>query len=395
MVGQLIEDGDVDRLAHGRFAGRPGHGKRDIGTRLNQNHPLRPKCLGLFEGIELARALDPVIATKPLVDHEITHALAKPGIRDVLQQILLFGRKVDGVHMVEKMGRAGKADLGRFQPVGQRRKVHRQPVLIEILVREIMAILRLQLSKALGDLRMDLGIGRIGRHQLVNKIQRPIDAADNPGTFGTECASMLGHQMAHRCKRCPAGLGVVADVECAAHLEFASDKIRNHAPVVIGNPAPDTVQTDAVEIRQIASDTEVGKGFVIQLRGRPRRPRKRLGEARMHWIEIGGVPRIAGSRRVDVGAHALTETQLAMHALRSRDQTGVEKSQPRAQRIELGIVAEGVINVGGIAGSPIAHHSPLRLLWCTAVGHKNKRLALPLGHRRAKDRSILPVFAAQ
>ena len=70
---------------------------------------------------------------------------------------------------------------------------------------------------------------------------------------------MLGQQIAHRHHRRPAWLSVVADVEHAAHLELAADEVHDDGAVLVGDPAPGTVQADKVELRQIGATAKLGK----------------------------------------------------------------------------------------------------------------------------------------
>ena len=75
---------------------------------------------------------------------------------------------------------------------------------------------------------------------------------------------MLRHQVSHRRKGRPPRQGVVADVKHATDLELATDEVDDHAPVLVGDPAPDAVQTDVVEVGKIRATGELVERFVEQ-----------------------------------------------------------------------------------------------------------------------------------
>ena len=70
---------------------------------------------------------------------------------------------------------------------------------------------------------------------------------------------MLGQQVAHRHEAAPTRQGVVANVENAADPKLAPEEIHQRGTIFIGNPAPDAVQADVVEIREVITGRELFK----------------------------------------------------------------------------------------------------------------------------------------
>lgn len=93
---------------------------------------------------------------------------------------------------------------------------------VEVFMSQVVAVLILHLLDALSHLRVDLTVERVGGEHPVGKVQGGIDATDNALTAGAHHVRVLIEQLTHGHHRRPAGLGVVAYVEHAAHLEFAA-----------------------------------------------------------------------------------------------------------------------------------------------------------------------------
>lgn len=129
----------------------------------------------------------------------------------------------------------------------------------------IVAILALDHFDALGNLRIGTRVGRVGRQQLIGKGQGAIDTADNAGAVGAQHLGVFGEQIAHGHHGGPAGLGVVADVEHAAHLELAPHKVDDDGAVLVADPAPDTVQADVVKLGQLGAVAKLVERLVKEL----------------------------------------------------------------------------------------------------------------------------------
>jgi len=124
VIGQQVQYGVIDTLIHGGLAKTAGDLQGDIRSVFNQYHPLVAQCFGLFQGIEPAGALHPVVPAKLLVDHEIAHTLSEHGVRDICQKFLLVCGQVDAVDMVQVICGTGILHPGRFQPPGHVGKMH-------------------------------------------------------------------------------------------------------------------------------------------------------------------------------------------------------------------------------------------------------------------------------
>ena len=95
-----------------------------------------------------AAALDPVILAELAVDQEIGGVLAESGIRNLRQEGQVFGRQIEGRNMIGIGGRAGKLELDGSEYRLDGRKRHRLPVMIEVFVRQVIAILLADLLQA-------------------------------------------------------------------------------------------------------------------------------------------------------------------------------------------------------------------------------------------------------
>jgi hypothetical protein len=186
----------------------PGDLEAYIGARLRQDDTLGAQGFELLQRAELARALDPIVLAELLIHAKVPDRLAEHGVGDSGQQGLLFGGEVHCIY----------------------------------------------------------GVEGVGREKLVGKGQGAVDAADDAGAVGTQHLGVFCEQIAHGHHGGPAGLGVVADVEHAAHLELAAHEIDDDRAVLVRDPAPDAVQADVVKLGQLGAAAERIKRLVKQLR---------------------------------------------------------------------------------------------------------------------------------
>src|SRR4051794_24101595 len=95
------------------------------------------------------------------------------------------------------------------------------------------------------------------------------------------------HQMSKRCRGRPSGKAIIADIDDAADPELAPDDIDNVAAVFLGDPGPDAVKRDDIELGQIGSRSQLGKRVVERGDVGSRRLSKRKGVSSLSRIEIG------------------------------------------------------------------------------------------------------------
>ena len=322
---------------------------------MGKEDALAPQGFDLLQRCEGSAPLHPVVFAKLLIHTKVARSLAEHGVGDAGQQRLLLCCKVHRINSVQIIGRASPGELGTLQPAAHLGKSHGLPVTVEVLVGYVVAVLAFDGFDALSNLRVGARVGRVGCQQLVREVQGCVDAADNTGTIRAQHFGVLGEQIAHRHHGSPARLGVVADVEHTAHLELAADEIDDHGAVLIRNPAPDAVQADVIELRQIGAGTELVEGFVKQLGTGFSHAGQLLSKSRLSRVEVGARPLHHAGSGVQVGAHALAEAQFAGAAHFRRHQARVQEGQPHTQRVQFCVVTVGVANVGHIAGSPVGH----------------------------------------
>jgi hypothetical protein len=236
-------------------------------------------------------------------------------------------------------------------------------MVVEVLVREVVPVLGLERLDAIGDPGVEKGVHRLGVQELLRKAQRVVDAAQNAGTRRAHRLRVQRKQLPHGGHRRPARLRVVADVENPAGLELACEKVHEDRAIGIGDPAPDAVHADEVEVREVAALAEGFEGLLLQIRPMTGELRQLLREARVGGIEVGPRPLGAARGRVDVHADALAKAQFAGVGHLGGMQAGLQEGQLRPRRIELGVVAVGVVDLGHVAGRPFGHGSLLVCLF--------------------------------
>ena len=134
--------------------------------------------------------------------------------------------------------------------------------------------------------------------------------------------------------------------------------VDHHPAVVVADPAPDAVDADEVERRQVVAGGELGEALVEQLGVAAGGGAEGLGEGGLAGVEVGAGPVHAGGGGVEVDAQALAEAELAGGGDLGWGEAGVEQGQREAGGVELGVVAVGVADVGDVAGGPVGHG------WC-------------------------------
>ena len=288
-----------------------------------------------------------------MVDTEIAHGFAEHGVWHPLQQGLLLRAQVQRVNMAQYGRRAGVFQLGGREPLGHAAKGHGQPVAVEILMRQVVAVLLFELGHPLSHQRVGTGIGRVGGKQFVGKGQRRINATHNPLAWCAQRVGVFGEQIAHGHHGRPARLGVVAHVNGPTHFGPAAYQAGDVGTVFVRYPAPDAVQANAVKFGQIRAVAKVGKGLIHQMRRCARGLRKGLRKTRLRRVEICAVPGAGTGCSVHIHAHPLAKTQLTVHALSGWHQARVQKRQAGIHRVQFGVITKGVANVGHVAGSPI------------------------------------------
>jgi len=95
--------------------------------------------------------------------------------------------------MVQVIGGAGILHLRRFQPLRHGRGMHRVPIPVEILMRQIMAVMLLHFLEPVAHQRIGAQKGGVGGQQLFSEIQRAIDTADDAAAFTAQHFGMFGH----------------------------------------------------------------------------------------------------------------------------------------------------------------------------------------------------------
>ena len=105
--------------------------------------------------------------------------------------------------------------------------------------------------------------------------------------------------------------------------------------------------------KQAGPGAKVGKRIVVQLRGCARNRCQLLRKPGLAGVEVRAMPLRDTGSRMQVGAHALAKPQLAGRPAVRHRQARVQKRQPQAQRVELGVIAEGISNIDHVAGGPV------------------------------------------
>lgn len=118
----------------------------------------------------------------------------------------------------------------------------------------------------------------------------------------------------------------LAYVEHTPHFELAPNEVNDYGTVCIRNPAPNTVQTDVVEIRQVSATAELGKRLIEQLDTGARYKCQLLGKSGLGRIEVCAKPFRQRSRCVDIGTHPLAESKLTSRTHFRKGNPGMQES---------------------------------------------------------------------
>ena len=97
----------------------------------------------------------------------------------LVQKALLLGRKVDMRYKLHKIGRARELQLGAVHPLRHFRKIHRHPVLIEVFMRQIAAVLFFQGLEPAIHCRHGACKFRVGFEHTICKTQRLVRTGQN------------------------------------------------------------------------------------------------------------------------------------------------------------------------------------------------------------------------
>ena len=131
------------------------------------------------------------------------------------------------------------------------------PVGVEELVREIVPVQALDGLEPLGNLRIGAEIKGVRIDHALGKVERLVDARRHALRLARGQIDMQRHEVPQRHRRAPARRRVVAHIEDAADRELAPGDIDDHAPVLVRDPAPDAVQRNDVEFRQVVALREL------------------------------------------------------------------------------------------------------------------------------------------
>src|SRR6516225_2937145 len=94
------------------------------------------------------------------------------------------------------------------------------------------------------------------------------------------------HQMSQRHDRRPARRTVVTDVKDATGGKLAASDVYDRCPVLVGNPRPDTMRDNHIELRQILAGGELGEREIENARAGPGGFGRVLSVCGMHRVEI-------------------------------------------------------------------------------------------------------------
>ena len=97
--------------------------------------------------------------------------------------------------MVHQVRRAGVVQSGGGKPFRHLGEMHRLPVAVEVLVREVVRFLSFYAGEPRGDLRVRPGVGWVRRQQPLGELHRCGNARHDAAAEGGRRLRMLHHQM--------------------------------------------------------------------------------------------------------------------------------------------------------------------------------------------------------
>ena len=121
------------------------------------------------------------------------------------------------------------------------------------------------------------------------------------------------------------------------------------------DPAPDTVQGDEIEVRQVAAGAKILERLLRQHGAIAGDLGQFLRKGGLGRIEIGAIPACAGRRGMDIDGHALAKAEFACGADLRRLYAPAQQQQLYAQGVQFRVIAVGVCGFGRVAGMPSAH----------------------------------------
>jgi len=335
-------------------------GKRIVASNL-KFHPLAG--VDLFDGMPTAD-----MALSTAVHNSARFTYVSPA-GSLYKGGTLFGRVVDGGYF-ENSGAASLRELIATLAPDQQQRIHSvilsndatnirwcnrmRPGLIpriEPALSELSAPVEalLDAREALFEVRVRLDELGARREKLLGELDLSVNPRRDPASGRRHDLRVLGHQMPQRQHRCPARKRVVAGVEHAPDPELAANEVDDDGAILVGDPAPDPVHADEVELRQIGPVAEFRERLVVEVRMAFRNSGEIAGERSVRRIEVGPVPACDGGGRVQIRAHPLAEAELACSARLGRGEAGTKERQARAHRIQSRVVTVGVSDVRHVA----------------------------------------------
>eukprot|EP01022_Parablepharisma_sp_SALTPOND_P021783 TRINITY_DN435_c2_g8_i1.p1 TRINITY_DN435_c2_g8~~TRINITY_DN435_c2_g8_i1.p1 ORF type:complete len:736 (+),score=259.95 TRINITY_DN435_c2_g8_i1:5902-8109(+) len=355
VVRECLQDGLVDQAVEGDLGGHVLDRQRHLVRFGQQHHALQRQCLDPLAVVQHLRATYPVVTPELLVDHEVAHALQQHRVVDLLDQLALRRRQVGHVQVIGIVRGTGELQARTRQLAMHVGKGFSMPVAIEVFVGQVAVALLLQELETVAHERVGLGIDRVGLEHARDEGQRGIDACGREQALLLVAGLLrvLYQQVTQGHEGRPARLGVVADVEHAPRLELAVDEIEDDGAVLLRHPAPDAMQGDEIEIRQVVAATEAREAGVLHLRTAAAGSRQFLGEGCLVRIEIVAPPAHGRGGGMEVGRQALAEAQLAGRLHRRRLQAVEGKGQRQARRIHARVVAIGIGDIDDVTVIPV------------------------------------------